>query len=342
MAARRPYPERQAASPCAAPTAPLASRPAQRRHPLPARINVAGRICVALVVAILAGVLAQPAAAHGPPGDPSTVPKRIVFPVVGPASFQDDFGAPRAQGGHQANDVLAKWRAPVVAAESGRVRIWNSSPRAGCMLYLYGDSGTTYLYVHLNNDLTKRDDNDGGCVNGVAYAADLEDDQPVEAGQLIGFVGDSGDAAGGPTHVHFEIHPQDKGAISPYRSLRRAHRLLFPSGGEGDSPAEPLTLRLEGTMAALLPGDATYALALDVRRTPMNDGRRFRVKRRVTVLVPADAVVRRKAGRRARPSSLRKAAPGDKIVVWTTPTASAADAQHAHPQSLSAARILLR
>jgi hypothetical protein len=85
-------------------------------------------------------------------------PERILFPIVGPAQWSDDFGAPRAQGGHEGNDVLSDWRAPVVAVEAGRVQIHNGSERAGCMLYLHGKSGTTYLYIHLNNDLTPKND----------------------------------------------------------------------------------------------------------------------------------------------------------------------------------------
>ena len=57
------------------------------------------------------------------------------------------------------------WRAPVVAVEDGRVKYWESG-LGGCMLYHYGASGTTYLYIHLNNDLTPRNDNKGGCVEG--------------------------------------------------------------------------------------------------------------------------------------------------------------------------------
>ena len=57
------------------------------------------------------------------------------------------------------------------------------------MLYLYGKSGTTYLYIHLNNDLTKNNDNDGGCKQGVSYAPGLEDGAQVRAGELIGYVG---------------------------------------------------------------------------------------------------------------------------------------------------------
>ena len=62
------------------------------------------------------------------------------------------------------------------------------------MLYLYGDSGTTYLYIHLNNDVTKQNDNRGTCVAGMAYAKGLKDGTHVEAGQPVGYVGNSGDA----------------------------------------------------------------------------------------------------------------------------------------------------
>ena len=49
--------------------------------------------------------------------------------------------------------------------------------RAGCMLYLYGDSGTTYEYIHLNNDLGTANDNKGKCVPGMSYAPGLKDGQ---------------------------------------------------------------------------------------------------------------------------------------------------------------------
>src|SRR3954471_7167115 len=117
-------------------------------------------------------------------------PQTIVFPVVGTVSYSDDFGDPRAQGGHPGNDILAERRAPVVAVESGKITFWTTSATAGCMLYLYGKSGTMYEYIHLNNDLTARNDNRGSCVAGVAYAPGLTDGQEVAAGELIGYVGD--------------------------------------------------------------------------------------------------------------------------------------------------------
>ena len=65
---------------------------------------------------------------------------------------------------------MAPRRALALAAEAGTVKFWTTSARAGCMLYLYGESGTTYLYIHLNNDLTDDERQRGQCVPGVAFA----------------------------------------------------------------------------------------------------------------------------------------------------------------------------
>ena len=62
--------------------------------------------------------------------------------------------------------MMAPKRALALAAEAGKIKFWTHSATAGCMLYLYGASGTTYYYIHLNNDLTKRNDNRGKCVPG--------------------------------------------------------------------------------------------------------------------------------------------------------------------------------
>ena len=74
--------------------------------------------------------------------------------MLGEASYIDDFGDPRGQGGHEGNDIMAPRRALALAAEAGTVKFHTTSARAGCMLYLDGESGTEYLYIHLNNDLT--------------------------------------------------------------------------------------------------------------------------------------------------------------------------------------------
>ena len=180
---------------------------------------------------------------------------RLLFPVVGQVHYQDDFGDARGQGAHEGNDIMAAWKSPAIAVEAGKVKIWTSSARAGCMLYLYGASGTTYLYIHLNNDRTAKSEDSGGCKRGVAYAPGLEDGQRVRAGQLIAYVGDSGDAEGVGHHLHFELHPGDGAAVSPYRYLRRAEKLLFavPEGQGARGAAADLVLTLTATVVAYTP-----------------------------------------------------------------------------------------
>jgi murein DD-endopeptidase MepM/ murein hydrolase activator NlpD len=161
------------------------------------------RVVPVLVALVAAGLAASALGAGG-------VPDPIVFPVVGPYRYTNDFGDPRPQGSHEGNDILAPKKSIVVAVEDGKIKFWTTSARAGCMLYLYGASGTTYLYIHLNNDVTMANDNRGKCVPGGSYWPGLKDGQRVVAGQAIGYVGDSGDADGTP-HLHFEVHPNDGG-----------------------------------------------------------------------------------------------------------------------------------
>jgi hypothetical protein len=182
---------------------------------------------------------------------------RFVFPVVGRVQYTNDFGAPRPQGPHEGNDIMAPRRALAVATEAGKIKFWTHSATAGCMLYLYGKSGTTYLYIHLNNDLTNGNDNRGKCVAGTSYAPGLKDGAKVQAGQLLGFVGDSGDANGVGTHLHFEVHPHDGGAVNPYKYLNRAYRPLFAVLPKkqftisATATVESSTLDVDGTSATL-------------------------------------------------------------------------------------------
>ncbi len=173
------------------------------------------------------GVGPHPVKPKPAPKPTQVTASRIVFPVVGPVQYTNDFGAPRSLGPHEGNDIMAPRRALAVAAEAGKVKFWTHSAPAGCMLYLYGKSGTTYLYIHLNNDLTDGNDNRGQCVAGTSYAPGLKDGAKVQAGQLLGFVGDSGNANGVATHLHFELHPHDGNAANPYKYLNRGYRPLF-------------------------------------------------------------------------------------------------------------------
>jgi Peptidase family M23 len=192
---------------------------------------------------VLPFLLALPAAAVlAATSGAGSVPDPFVFPVVGPYRYTNDFGDARPQGRHEGNDVLAPKKSIVVAVEDGKVKLWTTSARAGCMLYLYGASGTTYLYIHLNNDMTMANDNRGKCVAGGAYWPGLKDGQKVVAGQAIAYLGDSGDADGTP-HLHFEVHPNDGGPVNPYPYLNKATRILFAA-----PPGSAVTLSLKGTV----------------------------------------------------------------------------------------------
>jgi hypothetical protein len=170
-----------------------------------------------LVVVLSASAAPKPGLVGGQP---------IVFPLIGDYAYTMNFGDPRGQGAHEGIDIEhVPWRTPVVAAESGTVKWWTTSRRAGCMLYLYGKSGTTYLYIHLNNDLTVASEDKGGCKSGVSYA--VASGAKVSAGQQIAWSGDSGDAEGN-FHLHFEVHPDDGAAVNPYPYLNAAESLLFP------------------------------------------------------------------------------------------------------------------
>ncbi len=269
-------------------------------------------------------------------GAAAAPPVKIIFPVLGEASYTDDFGAPRAGGAHQGIDIMAPKRNLALAAEAGKVEFWKSSAAAGCMLYLRGASGTTYYYIHLNNDLTPKNDNRGKCVAGTAYAKGLKDGSKVVAGQPIGYVGDSGDANGIHAHLHFELHPAGKGAVDPYAWLQHGQHLLFaaPRG-------TPFTLELRGTVAAVS-ADAIQVLANSVGAWPMRQ-RQSNLHRRLLVLVPETATVQTvsKPGGPGIPAKLTSAKVGQQVVLWTAAAPTTLKAQRGDDLSLSAALVSL-
>ena len=270
------------------------------------------------------------------PGDPPPDPSRqIIFPVVGAAKYFDDWGDPRGQGRHAGNDILTTWRSPAVAAEDGKIKFWTTSARAGCMLYLYGASGTTYLYIHLNNDLTAKRDNRGKCVPGVAYAQGLKTGSRVKAGQLIAYNGDSGDAEG-TYHLHFEIHPKDGEDVDPRPYLDEARRPLFPLPGK---PERPVKLGLKGSVVAAGAG----IVEMSVTRVRVWPGGSWLTipPRSLELTVPAEAVVDETLvesilSPTRRTLSSRRAI---KVLAFTIPTPATLDVISAAPGALSVDRI---
>jgi len=132
----------------------------------------------------------------------------FVFPVASPHTFNEDFGAPRLPGtaqahSHQGCDVAAAEGTELYAAERGIVTQLSSGGLGGNGLWIKGESGTYYYYAHLS-----------------AYVLGLASGQLVEAGQLVGYVGHTGDAYG--PHLHFEVHPNGGAAVDPYPILLAA------------------------------------------------------------------------------------------------------------------------
>ena len=132
----------------------------------------------------------------------------FVFPVADPHQFSDTFGAPRMMGTqyahwHEGTDIMAPMGTPLLAAERGVVmRASTGTVLGGTTVWLRGESGTAYYYAHLS-----------------AIAEGIRAGTVVDAGTVVGLVGDSGNARGGAPHVHFEVHPGGGAAVNPYPIL---------------------------------------------------------------------------------------------------------------------------
>jgi murein DD-endopeptidase MepM/ murein hydrolase activator NlpD len=158
---------------------------------------------------------------------PSVIPKLTkggyVFPVHGPASFTDTFGAARAVvGWHHGEDIFAPLGAPVLAVARGTVFSVGWNDIGGNRLWLRDTKGNEFYYAHLS-----------------AFSPLAVNGAHVQAGDVLGFVGNTGDAETTPPHLHFEIHPVDllglgyDGVLNPYRYLlawRRLEDVRFIAG----------------------------------------------------------------------------------------------------------------
>lgn len=151
-----------------------------------------------------------PPIVRNPPAEirPDITGRGYVFPVYGRSGYSDDFAAPRADTiWHHGNDIFAAAGSPVLAVTDGELFLVGWNTLGGHRLWLRDGAGNEYYYAHLS-----------------AYSPLAVDGARVRAGDVLGFVGQSG-ASGGVSHLHFEIHPSAllglgyDGVINPYTYL---------------------------------------------------------------------------------------------------------------------------
>ncbi len=167
-----------------------------------------------------------PVGHHHPPKQPKpSVPQPLtatpnlgfkathyVFPIAGGASFIDTYGAGRNDiydGWHHGDDLFAPLGTPVVAVADGTLSPIGWDGLGGWRLWLTDAKGNSFYYAHL-----------------AGYSRIILRHRHVTAGQVIGFLGRTGDAFTTPPHVHFEIHPHQfvalgyDGAVNPTTYLQ--------------------------------------------------------------------------------------------------------------------------
>jgi murein DD-endopeptidase MepM/ murein hydrolase activator NlpD len=159
----------------------------------------------------------RPRARHKPGRQPLKVTPPLeagpyVFPVAGHADFGDTYGAERSDvpgGWHHGDDIFAALGTPVVAVANGTLNRVGWERLGGWRLWVRDAAGDEFYYAHLSGYSPR------------ALAAGR-----VTRGEVIGFVGNTGDAFTTLPHLHFEIHPrsllhlQYDGAVDPTTYLQ--------------------------------------------------------------------------------------------------------------------------
>jgi murein DD-endopeptidase MepM/ murein hydrolase activator NlpD len=213
-------------------------------------------------------------------GTPALSGGPYVFPVLAKASFGDSWGAARSDvGWHRGVDIFASRGAPVAAVADGVLLSVGWNDIGGRRLWLRDRAGNFFYYAHLSR-----------------FSATAVDGARVRAGTVIGFVGNTGDAAGGPYHLHFEVHPASllsfgyDGAVDPSPYVSEWARLtvagaaarLAAASSAGRAPAAILVgyvdissatgssrASLKRALARPIVADASAALPLPSSRAPI-------------------------------------------------------------------------
>lgn len=238
-------------------------------------------VALALLVVLLAGP-PGPAAAHTGPAAAhtgstragsveggTTDDHRITLPIdpahLDQVHWSDTWGAPRSGGrSHIGVDMMGPKGVPLRAANDSVVTWGRFDNAGGTLVRLRDSAGWEYQYIHINNDTPGTDDGDATCLQALAAklcetlrdGRDIERGVAFEAGEVIGYLGDSGNAEWTGAHLHFEVYrPDGEGgvvAVNPTPYVDEALARLR-GGGEPVGPfdnayhaADVMIPRLEG------------------------------------------------------------------------------------------------
>ena len=163
---------------------------------------------------------------------PNGIIRQISFPVLGPVKFFDDWGQCRDECTryHEGTDLLGVRMQPLLAAVDGTVtRItYANIGTSGVGITVTGEDGWYYNYFHVNDDTPGTDD--GAAGNEWEVPPMITVGSRVRAGQVIAYMGDSGNAEVSVPHLHFEIRQPDRTPVNPYPSLVAASERQTCSG----------------------------------------------------------------------------------------------------------------
>jgi murein DD-endopeptidase MepM/ murein hydrolase activator NlpD len=217
-----------------------------------------------------------------------------VFPVYGASSYTNTFGAPRADTGwHHGEDIFGTLGSPLLAVANGIVYSVGWNDVGGLRLWLQDLAGNEFYYAHLS-----------------AFSPLAVNGAQVRAGDVLGFMGNTGDAEGTPYHLHFEIHPVSllyegyDGAVAPYPYLNAWRRLADLPLTSVSGWAPPIS----DSSRAPKPG-AILLQARDISNASGLDPGSLRRAMRATSSVPGDGSLSGiAAGGRERLRALARAA----------------------------------
>jgi hypothetical protein len=238
---------------------------------------------------VASGPVAQGAVTAALPAGAVDV-RRIVFPVLGATAYSDTWHACRGGTGcprlHKGTDLMGVNLQPLLAATDGTVtRVLVNRGISGHGIEITDEDGWTYAYYHLNEEPPNP-----GNSSEWAVPLGLVPGSRVRAGQVIGFMGDSGNAQGSP-HLHFEIRTPQRVTVNPYPSLviaETASRCIGPLPAPPlEPPVEPAGRANRQVQVSTMTGRGSWLIDANGRVIPSGDGSFIGRPRRASEPCPA-------------------------------------------------------